>query len=772
MNFELRVFGDLDNACLLNAINDTKLRVVNSTSKTSTIAYYRISGCPMRYSDQTIDNGLIQFVQTNHIADMINNDEMPMQLMVIDNSTEGFDAEFIENFLRKVNQLTGLSRKNLVFLTSNLKHRRSKYAVIRHFLFWAYHISCQNLDRNPHIIPDRVFISLNRRMRLHRSVVVNELLEHGLDDLGYISYRKTDDMGLTIEDILGGLSKCNYRFTKLKDIPDDMVLDITSVETNPVAVKSSYYDRVILDLITETLTDSRVCFFSEKTFRALSAGKPFLLVGSPGQIEYLINMGFDVGFQHHYDGIECVVNRAKAVVSQLAEMVSEYRETGRISISYCNAHNTTFYPVFLKSNRYIRKIITNLMRRFVTSGQQYDNTEVIIQNDRLFSDSEHCFVYFYDRNGDLISDMDVPPGGHSLSRFLIDNHHRISIKHIDAIDVGDGRMKYLDIPYITWLNPACSEKAWTNAKYFLDLDIDHRLVLHNYFEANLSELQVNVDIANELRHYGINPAQVVLFDAADNGIELRQQRHGYLTDTVMVLYETFRNIMYRDVIARSHPVIKNTPPVYRFLCLNRLARPHRLPFWYYFFDSEKFKISLNDNIEFSIYLRDLKEFIPLADFNLARAKRSHKLLPHAVDDIPTAHNSVSIDEFLDVAVDCGIYLITETFFKNEGIVFFTEKIWKAVAGKKPFILVGEYHSLVRLRDKGFKTFSQFINEDYDEICDPVIRHREVIKEVNRILSLSDDEYTALLNNMTDIVEYNFKHFIDNDCRTKLRIEKK
>jgi hypothetical protein len=49
--------------------------------------------------------------------------------------------------------------------------------------------------------------------------------------------------------------------------------------------------------------------------------------------------------------------------------------------------------------------------------------------------------------------------------------------------------------------------------------------------------------------------------------------------------------------------------------------------------------------------------------------------------------------------------------------FFTEKTAKAIYGQRVFILFGGYRSLFRLRELGYRTFENLIDESYDEIPD-------------------------------------------------------
>ena len=86
-------------------------------------------------------------------------------------------------------------------------------------------------------------------------------------------------------------------------------------------------------------------------------------------------------------------------------------------------------------------------------------------------------------------------------------------------------------------------------------------------------------------------------------------------------------------------------------------------------------------------------------------------------------------------------------------IFFTEKIYKPIAMKHPFILVSRANSLKWLRNLGFKTFSPYIPEDYDSLTG--------LQRVDRIFEILDElikskRIETLLDDCSDILEHNHK----------------
>jgi len=104
-------------------------------------------------------------------------------------------------------------------------------------------------------------------------------------------------------------------------------------------------------------------------------------------------------------------------------------------------------------------------------------------------------------------------------------------------------------------------------------------------------------------------------------------------------------------------------------------------------------------------------------------------------------------------------VISETTFyykeKEENSRFITEKTFKAIFMKHPFILVSIPKSLEVLRELGYKTFSPWINESYDLEEDDNTRMLMLVDEIERLTNLSSQELEEFLIAMKEICLYNY-----------------
>jgi hypothetical protein len=91
----------------------------------------------------------------------------------------------------------------------------------------------------------------------------------------------------------------------------------------------------------------------------------------------------------------------------------------------------------------------------------------------------------------------------------------------------------------------------------------------------------------------------------------------------------------------------------------------------------------------------------------------------------------------------------------------TEKAYKPIACKKPFIVFSTPYFLEDLKTLGYKTFNGFIDESYDLEIDNSKRLELIVSEINRILNLSEHEYKEMLTEMKEICEYNYELLLKN-----------
>lgn len=123
------------------------------------------------------------------------------------------------------------------------------------------------------------------------------------------------------------------------------------------------------------------------------------------------------------------------------------------------------------------------------------------------------------------------------------------------------------------------------------------------------------------------------------------------------------------------------------------------------------------------------------------------------------------DPLTDLYCDILIDLVVESHVS--GTTFFpTEKTVRPMLLKKPFVIFGSRDYLVYLRQMGFRTFSDFWDEDYDgfEHCDRLTKIQHLI---DHLASLSQTQLEQMYWDMQYTLEHNYNLLINQNYNTSL-----
>lgn len=145
---------------------------------------------------------------------------------------------------------------------------------------------------------------------------------------------------------------------------------------------------------------------------------------------------------------------------------------------------------------------------------------------------------------------------------------------------------------------------------------------------------------------------------------------------------------------------------------------------------------------------------------LRRNEDVKKLTPMYLDteDLVTnrAAHQTSTDQYY---LDTYFSLITETTYHTrpgyDGVPFLSEKVFKSIAMRHPFVLATAPNSLQYLKELGYKTFSPLIDESYDLEIDDGKRMIKIVNEVERLCNLEGEELKTFLKEAMRICAYNF-----------------
>ena len=201
----------------------------------------------------------------------------------------------------------------------------------------------------------------------------------------------------------------------------------------------------------------------------------------------------------------------------------------------------------------------------------------------------------------------------------------------------------------------------------------------------------------------------------------------------------------------------------QFTCLNRADKV-----WRKVFCSTMHSLGLFDNSYFSYtgyqyetesVEEDRLEDWEAVDKDIQSSVAAFELgMPYKCDSLADSeHNNHKLIN-QDFYSNAYWNVVVETHFKQQTI-FLTEKTFKPILNMQPFVLVGNPYSLKMLKQLGYKTFDNIIDETYDSVSDPEQRMRELVTVCYSIASRSNKDQLNMIGILKDTLEYNQKNFI-------------
>jgi len=248
-------------------------------------------------------------------------------------SLEGYSGETGNRDLEIISQWNKESEipdENVYYICGNLKinellkRKGLKFKGIPASIFdiWInpLHMPPETCPFNPHETK-MLFLSYNRNMdRNHRIGLCSRLLREDLLENGKVSI---GDFDMQTAD----LSKYPNATELKKIVPIE--IDRTLKYNLANDVSHDDFHQTFVSLVTESLSDSNVLFLSEKIWKPIYMGHPFIVLGNPGTLKYLKKLGFqtyDRWWDETYDDEEDLEKRIDKIVFILKRLSEKNHE--------------------------------------------------------------------------------------------------------------------------------------------------------------------------------------------------------------------------------------------------------------------------------------------------------------------------------------------------------------------------------------------------------------------------------------------------------------
>lgn len=189
---------------------------------------------------------------------------------------------------------------------------------VHNFEPWNKYDDTNIVDFKP--VDDKyLFLSYNRAPRQHRVTFVIDLLKEKLLNRGMISLNRLnhqipDDTPIEISEYLRNYTP--FIIDEKYDLNYNLAINITKED----------YERTFISVVTETLVDEGTVFFSEKIWKPIMVGHPFLLLGNRFSLKHLKSIGyrtFDKWIDESYDYEPDSSRRSQMIVNELKKFNSK-----------------------------------------------------------------------------------------------------------------------------------------------------------------------------------------------------------------------------------------------------------------------------------------------------------------------------------------------------------------------------------------------------------------------------------------------------------------
>ena len=235
-----------------------------------------------------------------------------------------------------------------------------------------------------------------------------------------------------------------------------------------------------------------------------------------------------------------------------------------------------------------------------------------------------------------------------------------------------------------------------------------------------------------------------------------EDRMTVISASFFAALSSHQNLFKGELTRNEHLTYKSSNSIKLFNCLNRVLREHRICFlamlnYYSLLDSNKVshnkfdtKINLSHPAFENSNMNDVLSKLPLIldsnEFEVNKADSFYK----------------------EVYLESWVTVVTETIATETNTMFFSEKIFKPMRARHPFILVGLPGSLRQLKEQGFKTFDTWWDESYDDIENVTERMEAICKVLLTLQKTTKEDWFDIYNEMSFVLKHNYDHLHASD----------
>lgn len=204
--------------------------------------------------------------------------------------------------------------------------------------------------------PSKKFLCYNGNNRIHRLGLVSEILTRNLQEQGYVSYniysQSSNNISEEDDRIVNKKKPKQYLKNKIEKIKwlneNKLYIDYKSNTfwNDDRRYYAGHYYNTLFSIVTETfaghtiteyLPEQDVLWTTEKTWKPIAIGHPFMVLGSVGTMAYLRSQGyktFDMLFDESYDNEYDMIKRIEMICHNIDKVSKEKFEEVKYVVKY------------------------------------------------------------------------------------------------------------------------------------------------------------------------------------------------------------------------------------------------------------------------------------------------------------------------------------------------------------------------------------------------------------------------------------------------------
>ena len=292
---------------------------------------------------------------------------------------------------------------------------------------------------------------------------------------------------------------------------------------------------------------------------------------------------------------------------------------------------------------------------------------------------------------------------------------------------------------VTWLGPQFGNDCWNKLEN-LNESFDNVFWL-----AAVDPVTVNKE-QRKLINKRLNAKQVY-----EIGCSFNHGKYSFNTGAIA---------SYQDFPKYTTEELKLTNIKYKYMCLNRKPKPHRIQLVNELYNHELQDFGLitlgKDDVEYDVTEGlNVRHYLTIKDDNASDyfKEQSYSSFGGVPFDVCSLGK-------INIWQQHMLNIVSETEFRPWDPMFVTEKTWKPIFGLRPFIINGQPQIYKWLRTNGFKTFTHLFDIELEDVNEKqIIKNTGIAVEqwckmnTQQLQSLYQTIYPDLLHNRDRFFEF-------------------